>query len=89
MGGGVEGLHGCRTPEGWDRLRGSPDQVVHGAVETAQAPVDAGAIDARLRAAMDSGEDMRAVIAALAVATGQQRRSIYARWQTLRHADDR
>ena len=43
-------------------------------------------IEARLRAAMESGEDMRVVVAALAAETGQPRRTIYARWQTLRSA---
>jgi len=43
-------------------------------------------IEARLRAAMESGEDMRLAVAALAAETGQPRRTIYARWQTLRSA---
>ncbi len=43
-------------------------------------------IEARLRAAMESGEDMRVAVAALAAETGQPRRTIYARWQTLRSA---
>ncbi len=43
-------------------------------------------IEARLRAAMESGEDMRGAVAALAAATGHPRRAIYARWQALRSA---
>jgi 16S rRNA (cytidine1402-2'-O)-methyltransferase len=41
-------------------------------------------VDARLSAALHGGEDMRAVVADLARATGRPRREIYARWQELR-----
>ena len=71
--------------------RGEFTLVVAGAVaDSGAANRGAGAtdadIEARLRAAMESGEDMRVAVAALAAASGQPRRAIYARWQALRSA---
>ncbi len=71
--------------------RGEFTLVVAGAIaDSGAATRGAGTtdadIEARLRAAMESGEDMRVAVAALAAETGQPRRTIYARWQTLRSA---
>jgi 16S rRNA (cytidine1402-2'-O)-methyltransferase len=45
-------------------------------------------VAARLSAALNAGEDMRAVVADLARASGRPRREIYARWQQLRRTTE-
>lgn len=69
--------------------RGEITIVVHGMETTGPAAPDAmtGDVDADLRAAMRSGEDMRAAVVRIAVLSDQTRRSVYARWQALRGAD--
>lgn len=67
--------------------RGEFTLVVRGASPSAgpATPLD---IDARLRLAMERGDDMRRAVADLAAANGQPRRAVYARWQALRRAAD-
>jgi len=67
--------------------RGEFTLVVRGASAQAETVCDAVNVDARLREAMERGDDMRQVVAALASATGRPRREVYAQWQALRRGD--
>ncbi len=67
--------------------RGELTLVVRGADTQTEAARDAVDVDARLRMAMERGDDMRQVVATLASASGRARREVYAQWQALRKGD--
>lgn len=78
--------------------RGEFVLVVHGAegdgagathlAGSLSAAISDEEMDALLSAAMARGERMRAVVADLATRSGRARREVYARWQTLRAAQE-
>lgn len=69
--------------------RGEFTLVVQGARDMAASASAAVDVEARLRAAMAAGEEMRAVLAELARLSGRPRRELYALWQSLRRDAER